>query len=137
MVLRSIIEALELRSNAPNKFTTYYGGKVKEARKERGVSQSELAEAIYRRRATVSDLENGKVMPDMETVVLIALFLKKPLQYFLVIEPYTEKLFEGELNADELEILQIYRQIEQGDLKALAKEQLQAIVNSEKPGSSL
>lgn len=83
-------------SPKPNKFTLYMGEQIKKAREEAGISQEKLARAIYRRRATLSDIENGKVEVESGTLALLAYQLKKPLTYFypnyLVVQFEKEKL---------------------------------------------
>lgn len=66
----------------PNKFTLYMGNAIKQAREEAEISQEELAEMIYRRRATLSDIETGKADVDAGTLWLLSAYLKKPLSYF-------------------------------------------------------
>jgi len=67
----------------PNKFTLFMGEKVRVAREEAGFSQEKLAELIYLRRATLSDIENGKSEADTSTFLMLAHTLNKPLGYFL------------------------------------------------------
>lgn len=58
------------------------GKKIREAREEAGLSQAELAKKIYRRRATVSDIENGKSEVGSLTLSRLSSVLEKPLSYF-------------------------------------------------------
>ena len=67
----------------PNKFTLFMGEKVRTAREEAGFSQEKLAELAYLRRATLSDIENGKSEASTGTLALFAYYLKKPLAYFI------------------------------------------------------
>lgn len=66
----------------PNKFTLRMGEKIRSAREEAGLSQAELAKNIFRRRATVSDLENGKSEVGTITLSRISSVLEKPISYF-------------------------------------------------------
>ena len=52
------------------------------AREEKGFSQSELAEKMNRRQATISDIENGKSEIGVTTLAHFALELQKPISYF-------------------------------------------------------
>jgi transcriptional regulator with XRE-family HTH domain len=82
-VLEKLLELFpEQEDPKPNKFTVYMGNAIKEAREEQGLSQEELAKKIYRRRATLSDIENGKSDVDAGTLWLLSAYLKKPLSYF-------------------------------------------------------
>jgi transcriptional regulator with XRE-family HTH domain len=103
----------------PNKFTIYMGKVIREAREEAGISQEKLAERIYKRRATLSDIENGKVEVDAGTLALLGYYLKKPLSYF-----YPEYL-RNELEAENLpplsyELLLHFEQIHGEELQKLA-----------------
>lgn len=48
------------------------GGNIRALRKERGMKQAELAELLHVTRQTVSNYENGKSEPDIDTLVRIA-----------------------------------------------------------------
>jgi transcriptional regulator with XRE-family HTH domain len=103
----------------PNKFTIYMGKVIREAREEAGISQEELAQKVYKRRATLSDIENGKVEVDSGTLGLLGYYLKKPLSYF-----YPEYL-SNELPAENLpplsyELLLHFEQIHGEELQKLA-----------------
>ena len=70
----------------PNSFSVYMGKRIREAREEKGWSQQELADMIYKRRASISEIENGKMYPDVVSLTLIAANLQKPLRYFIIAE---------------------------------------------------
>lgn len=92
----------------PNKFTLFMGEKIKTAREEAGYSQEKLAQLVYLRRATLSDIENGKSEPNTSTFTLLAYYLKKPLAYFLPEYLYHEITGE-ELTPLENELLLNFR----------------------------
>ena len=48
------------------------GKKIAEIRKENGLTQEDLAELCSVTRQTISNWENGKSYPDLETLVLIS-----------------------------------------------------------------
>lgn len=66
----------------PNKFTIGMGEKIRNAREEAGLSQAELANKLFRRRATLSDIENGKSEVGSITLARLSAILEKPLEYF-------------------------------------------------------
>jgi len=66
----------------PNKFTIQMGEKIRNAREEAGLSQADLAKKIFRRRATVSDIENGKSELGTITLSRLSYALEKPVSYF-------------------------------------------------------
>jgi transcriptional regulator with XRE-family HTH domain len=103
----------------PNKFTKFLGERIKSAREAAGISQEELAQKSYLRRATLSDIENGKTEPDTSTFALLAYVLKKPLAYFLP-EYLYEEIKKEELEPLEQEILLHFRQIDAEELQELA-----------------
>ena len=58
------------------------GKLVRDAREERSWSQSDLAEKITRRPATISYIENGKSDISVQTLLVLAIVLGKPISYF-------------------------------------------------------
>jgi transcriptional regulator with XRE-family HTH domain len=59
-----------------------YGKKVRQIRKDKGVSQEKLAELAELDRTYISDIENGKRNVSIETVFKIAKALDKPMVSF-------------------------------------------------------
>lgn len=59
------------------------GKKIKVARVELDLNQSELAAKIKAKQKSISRYENGLSMPSIETLVKIAKVLKKTAGYFL------------------------------------------------------
>jgi transcriptional regulator with XRE-family HTH domain len=74
----------------PNKLTRFMGERIRLAREESGYSQEKLAQLIYLRRATLSDIENGKAEASSGSLTLLAYYLKKPLAYFIPAYYYKE-----------------------------------------------
>ena len=58
------------------------GKRIKLARVELDLNQTELAEKINAKQKSISRYENGLSMPSIETLVKIAKALKKPAAYF-------------------------------------------------------
>lgn len=118
-----ILEALENKGNVPNTFTRYLGKQLKSARDEAGLSQSELAKAVYRRRPSISDMENGLMMPDFGTIFLIANRLEKSVLYF--VPPHYLKGtadYDGELTDLEKELLLNFRRLDENEQKIAIKQ---------------
>ena len=82
-LLDRLLEILRDKDPVPNKFTIGIGKLVKQAREDSGLSQVKLASMIYRRRSTISDIENGKSQVKVSTLALLASALDKPITYFL------------------------------------------------------
>lgn len=69
--------------SVPNKFTVELGRRVRDARTSRGFSQRELAKKVFRRQATISDIENGKSEPTASTLLYLSYALQKPIGYLI------------------------------------------------------
>lgn len=48
------------------------GGRIRELRTERGMSQDDLAARVYVSRQTISSWENGKTYPDVQSLLLLS-----------------------------------------------------------------
>lgn len=59
------------------------GKKIKIARIELDLNQTDLANKIKAKQKSISRYENGLSLPSIETLVKIAKTLKKPTSYFL------------------------------------------------------
>jgi len=59
------------------------GKKVKLARVELDLTQTELAQRIHSKQKSISRYETGASLPSIRTLVKIARVLKKPAGYFL------------------------------------------------------
>ena len=66
--------------------------RIRVARKERGMTQSDLAEYLERTAAAVSDLERGKVQVSAEDLHTLSRVLLKPIEYF-----YGEEFGEADI----------------------------------------
>jgi transcriptional regulator with XRE-family HTH domain len=104
------------------------GELIRKAREESGVSQADLVENIYRRRATLSDMENGKAEVSSGTLALLAAALSKPITYFYPQFLYKE-LEPEKLGPLEQELLTSFRNIWDEHLQKVALEQVMVIAN--------
>ena len=59
------------------------GKKIKLARIELDLTQTQLAEKINGKQKSISGYETGATLPSIRTLVKIAKILKKPASYFL------------------------------------------------------
>lgn len=128
MSFDKIIDLLAYREPRPNKFTIYLGNQIQKARLEAGLSQEELSKYIYKRRATVSDIENGKGEVDASTLAILAYILKKPLGYFYPPFLYQE-LKQEDLTPLENELLIQFRQIVDDTLQEVIISQVKVMGN--------
>jgi len=59
-----------------------FGKKIKLARVELDLTQTQLAQKINTKQKNISRYETGASLPSIETLIKIAKFLKKPVGYF-------------------------------------------------------
>jgi len=129
MVFKTLANLLpEPEGDRPNKFTIYMGKAIRAAREEADLSQEKLAEMIYRRQATLSDMENGKVEPNAQDLWLLSAYLKKPLSYFYP-EYARENMRPEEMGELEHELLMHFIAIRGKDLQKLAIDLVTVIEN--------
>lgn len=126
MVLDTLANLLGDKEPKPNKFTIAMGEIIRKAREESNLSQSELAELVYRRRATITDIENGKHETDVTTLALIAAAVNKPISY--LIPKSIRKYIPGEdLSPNEQALIMEFRQLQLEDLEQVAIKQVHAL----------
>jgi transcriptional regulator with XRE-family HTH domain len=65
---------------------TELGGKIREARKEKGWKQKHLAAQVEVEPITVSRWERGATTPDLDVLSLVAEATGKPVSYFVASE---------------------------------------------------
>jgi len=61
---------------------TYIGGQVKTLRKQTGLTQAELGEKIGRTAEAISNVETGKRLPSLDTLIAVSEALGVPLTDF-------------------------------------------------------
>jgi transcriptional regulator with XRE-family HTH domain len=118
MKIEPILHELSTMGRTPNKFTLRMGELIREARREAGMTQAELAESTYLRRPSLSAIENGKMIPDAETLLLLAVALNVPLARFFP-SRYAPFVCIGDLTPEEQELLQEARRLGPDDLRKL------------------
>ena len=120
-------DQFEAHGSLPNRLSVGIGEKIRQAREHIKMSQEELAEAIYRRRASLSDMERGKMYPDIETLIYLSSVLGKPLLYFLPDFAYPHvQSSESLSDAEQALLLQFRRLDEAGQQLAIALLRAQA-----------
>lgn len=127
MVLKVIEHWLEPKRSMPNRFTLRMGEKIRKAREKKGFSQAKLAELIYRRQASLSDMENGKMQPDAETLLYLSIHLSRPISYFYP-DDLSRYIEPSEVDPREQELLIHARILGDEDFQKLIA-QVQAIAN--------
>lgn len=118
------------QGSLPNKLSLEMGQRIREAREERGLSQDELAKKVYKRRPSLSEIENGKMYPDVATLLMIALVLQRSIvDFFPAI--HRHQLAATELSDEEEQLILQFRRIRGEDQQRLALTQVKAIADIE------
>ncbi|MCF0114253.1 MAG: helix-turn-helix domain-containing protein [Erysipelotrichaceae bacterium] len=65
---------------------THVGERITKIRKQKGLSQNELADMIGISAQAISKWENGRNLPDIENLLILAELLNVPYEYFLMDE---------------------------------------------------
>lgn len=110
----------------PNEFTLEVGQLIKAAREEEGLSQTELAEKLSKRQATISDFENGKIEIGILTLVQLAIVFGKPISYFIPDMTFLVSISDIHNKLEE-EALALFRDIEHVGDPQLALKILQTL----------
>ncbi len=126
MPLDLISKLVSDKDPTPNKFTIAMGELIKVARNQAGLSQKELAELIYRKQTTVSDIENGKIEVNSGALALIAAALEKPITYFFPPFVYRE-LKQERFSPLEHELIMEFRKIWDEYLQRVAVDQVRVL----------
>lgn len=129
-LLEVLADLLGDKEPVPNKFTVAMGELVRKAREEAGLTQADLAEMIYRRRATISDIETGKSEVGTTTLALIAAALDKPITYFIP-PNICVKLRPDDLDTEEQELIIQFRKIADDQLRLLAIRQVKLLADTD------
>ena len=66
----------------------FFSERLQQLRKEKGMSQLELANVIKTTQRRISYMEVGKVEPDLATLVALAKFFEVSTDYLIGIEDY-------------------------------------------------
>jgi len=104
------------------------GNKLKEAREEAGLSQSEVAELLrLRRGSSYGHIESGRNWIMIEHLLKLSDFYHKPITFFLGAK-------HADLSADESELLHLYRTLPPGPSRRYALDDLRAWVKFQKEG---
>jgi transcriptional regulator with XRE-family HTH domain len=100
-----VYDQFEAQGTLPNRLSIAIGEKIRQAREEAKMSQEEVAQAIYRHRPALSEMERGKMYPDIETLIYLAHVFQKPLLYFIPNFAYPHTESGNTLTDDQQELL--------------------------------
>lgn len=96
------------------------GERIRKARLETKMSQSDLADLAYFRQASISQIEAGKRAVSASEVLYLSIALNKPIVYFYPLELFNIQFDVGqELSFLEQELLMQTRRLAYDDLRKL------------------
>ncbi len=104
--------------NLPNRFTIALGKRIRDARLEAEMSQSDLADTAYLRQSSVSKIETGMRSVSAEDLIYLSHALDKPILYFFP-EDFIGKNEQQQLSQLEQELIDHARKLSRSDLKKL------------------
>lgn len=107
-----------------NKYNRFIRERIVEARKEKGMTQEELARALQRSRETIANIESGRTEINAVDLMGIAYVLEKPVRYF-----YPQYVpTENDLSSQEWELIYYFRRTQNEALKKLLIRQAREFV---------
>lgn len=99
--------------------------KIRELRKEKGITQEQLADAVNVKKYTIGDWERNRTEPNITTLVAMADYFEVSTDYLLGRSDDTGLVqANANLTPDEEEVLMLYRQMsfqDKNQLKGFAK----------------
>lgn len=113
-----------------DKWNRFISERIKLAREEIGMSQDELAKAIYKNRVTISDYERGRTEVSASDLQHIAHALKKPVTFFYPDFVKIRGAKMDELDEREKELIQAFRGIGNEAAEILAIKHVRRIAST-------
>jgi transcriptional regulator with XRE-family HTH domain len=107
-----------------NKYTRFMRERIKQAREERGYTQEFLGKLISRSRVAISDVERGRTEITAFDLLNFAYALRKPIAYFYSDTEAWAGPKADDLEADEKELVLLYREISGNAMRKLAIKQV-------------
>jgi transcriptional regulator with XRE-family HTH domain len=102
-----------------DRFNRFIREQVIKARKEKGLTQEELAKALHISQEVISNIETGRTEINAVDLMGIAYVLEKPVRYF-----YPQYVpTEDDLSNKEWELIHYFRKIQNGALRDLLIDQ--------------
>lgn len=101
---------------------------LKLLRKEKGISQQQLADIIGVTQQSINKYENHKIEPDIDTLIKLAVFFDTSVDYLVghsSIRHVIEDVRRYDLNSDEIRLVEGYRL-----LSKTQKETLQQVIEA-------
>jgi transcriptional regulator with XRE-family HTH domain len=99
----------EMAQTQADRISHYLRKRIKEARKQEGMTQEELAGHLHKNRVGVCDLERGRVHVSASDIALIAKALNRPVSYFF--PPDFAEDQSSPLSPAERELIRLFRKL--------------------------
>lgn len=106
-------------------FKAYLAGRLRSFRKKSGLTQEELGAKVGRTGEAISNIERGKSVPTLETLVAIAGVLDAPLRDFLPSGKLDDSISQNRLKS-EAEAMSLLRGLSDNQLQ-VALTQIKAL----------
>lgn len=91
--------------------------RLKKLRKERKITQSQLAEKFKFTDATINRYEKGVNEPTLETLVKIAKFFNVTTDYLLGFEPVNKNIPESEFTQEQQQVVELIKKLNSKELE--------------------
>ena len=88
---RGILKTQKWKANFPKKEVPVLKNRLEELRKQRGIRQEELAEALEVSRQTIGSLENGRYNPSILLAFKISRYFALPIEDIFLYEEEPEQ----------------------------------------------
>lgn len=103
-----------------------FGEKIREARKAKNITQSQLAKILSARSNSVSNWENNKSKPDVDTIELLCGVLDIEPNYLLGNEPpptTSDAMLIGKIANDRqlLDMMEVYYSLDKNDQESVRR----------------
>ncbi len=110
-----------------NTLKTYLAGQLRSFRRSAGLTQEELGARIERTGETISNIERGKTIPSLDTLVAITAALELPLRDFFPSGTFDDSISQNRLKL-EADAAALLRGLSDSELE-VALAQLTALSN--------
>lgn len=94
---------------------TYLAGQLRSFRRDAGLTQEELGAQIKRTGEAISNIERGKSLPTLETLVALSEMLEKPLRDFFPTGSFNDDVSPNRLKL-EAEAMALLRKLSDNQL---------------------
>ncbi len=97
---------------------------LKLLRKEKGISQQQLADIIGVTQQSINKYENHKIEPDIDTLIRLASFFDTSIDYLVghsSVRRIIEDVSRYDLNADETQLMEKYRMLSKTQKETLQR----------------